>query len=182
MGKFYDRIAAELTFTECQRRIKRGGTMNLYKDLYFKLFAVMADAVEALEKGDAEYARFPQRRDRRGARPPQARQKKRTARRAEKRSGERMETIEVSKRSAGWFSRCAISQPALFFFGGRHRFFFSRKRRNGVAERAFPMTAAPRPSPPAPPRARRSGRADPAWSGAFSPRRRCRGSRARGAS
>lgn len=31
--------------------------MNLYKELYFKLFAVMADAVEALEKGDADYAR-----------------------------------------------------------------------------------------------------------------------------
>jgi len=31
--------------------------MNLYKDLYFKLFAVMADAAEALEKGDAEYAK-----------------------------------------------------------------------------------------------------------------------------
>ena len=31
--------------------------MKLYKDLYFKLFAVMADAVEALETGDAEYAK-----------------------------------------------------------------------------------------------------------------------------
>ena len=31
--------------------------MNLYKDLYFKLFAVMADAVETLEKGVAQYAK-----------------------------------------------------------------------------------------------------------------------------
>ena len=31
--------------------------MNLYKDLYFKLFAVVADAVEALEKGEPEYAK-----------------------------------------------------------------------------------------------------------------------------
>ncbi len=31
--------------------------MELYKDLYFKLFAVMADAIEALENGEAEYAK-----------------------------------------------------------------------------------------------------------------------------
>ena len=31
--------------------------MNFFKELYFKLFAVMADAVEALEKGDALYAK-----------------------------------------------------------------------------------------------------------------------------
>ncbi len=37
--------------------MQKGDGMNLYKELYFKLFAVMADAVEALEKGDADYAR-----------------------------------------------------------------------------------------------------------------------------
>ena len=31
--------------------------MNLFQDLYFKLFAVIADAVEALEDGDEAYAR-----------------------------------------------------------------------------------------------------------------------------
>ena len=31
--------------------------MNFYKDLYFRLFAVVADAVEAIEDGDVAYAR-----------------------------------------------------------------------------------------------------------------------------
>ena len=31
--------------------------MYFFRDLYFKLFAVMADAVEALENGDALYAK-----------------------------------------------------------------------------------------------------------------------------
>ena len=31
--------------------------MNFYRDLYFKLFAVMADAVEWIERGDATYAK-----------------------------------------------------------------------------------------------------------------------------
>lgn len=41
----------------CRYNVLGGAGMNLYKDLYFKLFAVMADAVEALEKGELEYAR-----------------------------------------------------------------------------------------------------------------------------
>ena len=31
--------------------------MNFYRDLYFKLFAVIADAAEWIERGDATYAK-----------------------------------------------------------------------------------------------------------------------------